>query len=626
MKKKVSLLLALVMAGSILAGCKDGGKVSTGKNEENYKINFADYKDSEDIPDWTGNRIKVKVWQDANSPNAYERFKKSADDVVTPEYERITGVTYDYNESFDNSGNSFDAKIAQIIASGDYPGMVYRLPELSELVAAEQLYDLAPYIEQYCPNIMKYFGPETKTYGKIWESQKEKYGGLYALSTKSGANSLRSMVSEGLYDYSEEQLNNVLGAAKTAHGYFWVRDDVLKKLYPNAHTRDELKAIYEKNGKFTEEEIFDVPLETPQDFIDFLYDLKNLNIPDDGKGQVFVMYTHDGSDNWNACTVALPLFGFSGNYFSYYDLKDDEVKFTFKETWFKDILKTYNKLIKDGIASSEALIDTKQIFEEKYNNGRYLVSLSTYAPTNNAGNEYKYRKVYVKYTNGYDKILNNSTQDTGKAISFFKKGISEEDLIQVLRAIDFGCSPAGQKLVMWGPKSAGLYEETADGKLQFTEKGKGLYDEIIGTGEDGPVEKFGLKQGPWPGRPLIETRLFEYFAQYDKVSDWEPAFNAGYVAPIYWPDAEGCDVYSNDYTAAIPEAKRFWQSRNAFEDALTQVFAASSDAQFEERYNNLISLAERNGLTEETRKEFDKAYKENNKEFEDGIKSFLAEN
>lgn len=625
MKKRISMLLGFILAVSAVSGCGGKKKAEVNLNEADLAINFNDYKDSEDIPSWTGEKLKLKVWMDANAPEPYVTAGESKDDAVSPEIERVTGVIFDINTSFGNTGGSYDAKIAQLIASEEYPAMAYSLPELSDLVKSGALYDLTPYIEKYCPNIMKYYGPDT-VFGSIWEEQKEKYGGMYALQIGQNQGMIKQMVEkDGAYDLTEEQILSMCGTGNSPHGYVYVREDILKMVYPEAHTSKELKEIYEKNGKYTEEEIFDVPWNTPQDFIDFLYKVDSLEIPDDGNGPVYTTFTHNGTDNWNACTNMLPMFGYSGDYFDYYDIQEKKIKYTFKEDWFKDILKTYNKLVRDGVASSEALIDQQQNFNEKYNNGRYLVALLTVPPIGNENFQYTYRKVYAKYTNGWDKILNVSGgPSTLKKMSFFKKGISESELIQALRAVDFQCSLPGQKLTFWGAKSAGLYTEDENGKLKYTNEE--LEKQMIDTNTYGVdlIDKYGLREGHRPGRPVCYTSPFNVFAHYDRPSTVESKFNAFYVDPITYPTYINADFYTR--TADLPGAKSFWQKREAFETALTQIFASADDAQFEERYNSLLALAERNGLTDQVLEDYQKILDEENKVNEGNIEAYLEEN
>ena len=611
MKKKISLLLSLVLGLSVLAGC--GEKKEEIEMSGDITVNFADYKESEDIPSWTGKKIKLDMWVDADSPNAYSQRKGSSDDVVSPEFERITGVSFDADESFDNAGNSFDAKIAQIVAAGNYPAMAYQIPDLSNVVKSGALWELSGYIEKYCPNVMKLFGPDTY-FGSVWKEQMVLYGGVDAFQTANRDNNVRKMEEMGpIYNLTQEEIDNICPPDQSSYGYFFVRDDILKMVYPEAHTVAELEAIYEKNGKFTKEEIFDVPIDEPQDFLDLLYKVHELDIPDDGMGPVYTTHTHNGSDNWAACTVMLPVFGYGGQYFNYYDVQEKTMKYTFKQDWFKEIIKTYNKLIREGISSKESLIDTKQGFEEKYNNGRYLISTYSYHPAGQATNKYKYRKVYCRYTSADDMILKVSS-DTRKnmRISFFKEGISEEDLIQALRAFDFACSPAGQKLIYWGPKSAGLYTEDENGKLQYIDENLANQMRDGGTFGDELVRKYGLGAGPWPRRFYVAASGYNPKRFYGKKLSLEAAFNPAQVDAGLYPTISNLDIYS--VTSEIPGVKTFWSARNTFEDALAQLFAASSDEEFEARYKALIELSERNGLTDETLKQFNDLFAETNKQ------------
>ena len=311
-----AILIAALLAGSI-SGCK---QKQTEVTMGNMDIDFGDYKDSEDIPSWDGSELKLSVWQDANSPNAYERYAASPDDSVSPEIKRITGVSFDSDDSFDNSGNSFDAKITQIIASGDFPDIGVSLPDLLNLTKTDKLWDIEEYVKKYCPNIMKLFGPDT-AYGSVWKEQKEKYGGLYALALGNNTGMLKKMNEDGSYDLTNEQIESAVGKGTNPYGYVYIREDILKKLYPEAHTNAELEEIYKNNGTFTKEEIFDVPLKSTQDFIDMLYKIQEMNLSDE-EGKVYTMYTHEGSDNWTALTEAGGfIFGYITDYFNYIDLE-----------------------------------------------------------------------------------------------------------------------------------------------------------------------------------------------------------------------------------------------------------------------------------------------------------------
>ena len=58
----------------------------------------------------------------------------------------------------------------------------------------------------------------------------------------------------------------------------WVRDDVLKMLYPEAKTWDELLNLMKEKGEPIGDEIYDVPIESADDLIQLFKDIKNLGL------------------------------------------------------------------------------------------------------------------------------------------------------------------------------------------------------------------------------------------------------------------------------------------------------------------------------------------------------------
>lgn len=624
MKRILCCFLLLILI--VVAGCNSKETVTKMEINQNNLIDFNDYNNSEEIPDWEGEKINLSVWVDASAPNAYQSKKLQSDeDVVTPEFERVTGVHFDPDNSFDNAGNSFDSKIAQIIATEDFPSAATRIPNVNDLVKIDALYDLSEYIKTYAPTVYKLYGPDSKSAGFEWKRQIDNYGGVYSLTLGSDVTLRDSVKLDGFYDISDEQLSWKLGYGRSEHPYIYVRDDILKQIFPEAHTAAELKDIFDKNGTFTEEEIFDVPIESPEQLIDFLYEVRN-TLEKNNEEDTYAFYTHCGSDNWPILTNFGGLLQYGGtvnsaNYFSYYDLEDDEIKFTFKELWFKDVLALHNKLIRDGVASEEALIDTNAIFKEKVAQGKYAVLINDdHVPANNnIGDDFIYRKVFMKYKIRDDKFLN--TESIGlenNGWSFFKKGISEDHLIQAIRAMEFAVSAPGQKLMFWGPKSAGFYEENEDGNLIFKDEQVRDYLVFDKRTENDPA--YGFTTGPWPGRFCSYARPYDAKIYYNPNTNWEREFDAAKYYPMQLVKSNHPNIYAAAVTAEIPEADRFWKSRQVFEDALLKCFSSTNDAQFEENYNDMIALAEKNGLTEETRKKFDEFFKNDyNKNYMDNI-------
>ena len=106
-RKILSLLLAMIIAGSFLAGCGE----KTVESALPYAINEMDVEVIDELPDWTGEKLDLILWWgQGNNHSAIGKTKK--EDKFQEEFARVTGITLNEKESFDNSGVSVDAKIA----------------------------------------------------------------------------------------------------------------------------------------------------------------------------------------------------------------------------------------------------------------------------------------------------------------------------------------------------------------------------------------------------------------------------------------------------------------------------------------------------------------------------------
>ena len=94
MRKLFSMLLAMLMTVSILAGCgNNSGEETTGGAISDVAVNEMGntVEDSSDLPDWTGKKLDLKLWW-GQGTGSVKRQKKAENDVVTPELYRVTGV------------------------------------------------------------------------------------------------------------------------------------------------------------------------------------------------------------------------------------------------------------------------------------------------------------------------------------------------------------------------------------------------------------------------------------------------------------------------------------------------------------------------------------------------------
>lgn len=616
MKRYFALLLSAVIAMSFFTGC--------GTETKEEETVFGDVaineigntvEDSSELPDWKGKKLELKMWY-GQGTSSIKKNNKATQDVVTPEIFRVTGVKFS-NESFDNGGELMDAKISKIIAANDWPDIVIN-PEravLEKMIEADMVYDLTDLIPKYCTNLMKLI---------------EQGGDTPCLVSERSDGRLYHLITYAPIEYANPEIDPALLARVKnpvePMGYVYVRDDILKQLYPEAKTQDEIEQLYISNGKFTEEEILDVTFKTKEEFFDFLYKIKELGIKE-GNRVVYPFYVADGIDNWSLLTCLGNIYGYNvanngANYFTYWDKESKKIEYMFAQPFFKEILKDWTRLVQDDIASPDSLIDNRAAFEEKLNNGQYAVVYGQALPNqnvlNSAGRQYKYRKVYIDIPVKTDKFLFNSTLLTGERYAILKKNISEEDLPQVLRFFDFMISEAGQKLAYWGPKSAGLFTEE-NGIRKFVDselEAESVYDE--------PNEKriyYNLESQAWPGYPTA-TSMYQPKLVYDfepKASMVNKFFSMGTIKiPGMTPSKSGAIWEFDGY--GVEGVTTFWAARQSFENALTKILISKNDEEFEQFYKAMLDTAERNGLTDKTLEEINKAFEEINADYMHNLK------
>lgn len=612
MKKILALLLVLVLAISVLAGCGGENKVdvATELGDVEYKFNeeAVNYSDSSDMPDWTGKQLDLQMWFGAGSYHA-SKNTIAENDIVWPELQRITGVRFT-KDSFDNNGETQDAKIAKIIATNEWPHIIMGGQEnITELLIEKDLiWDLTDLIPKYMPNLdrlMKQgdFLKSTRDDGKIYEVD------LYPALTYA-------------YPDMDPEIIARNSAPNSDTSFVYVRDDILKKLKPEAMTQDELYAIFEKNATFTEEEILNASFNSKEEFFQFLRDVKALGLKS-GNREVYATYALAGSDNWDFLTcLAGVLNGFGGygvdtgqNYFTYYDIDTEKVEYMFKQDFYKEAVKELTELIQEDIISQDSLIDNRAVYEERCNNGEYAVLYGGTVPNMKTLNEnvkkngYQYRKVIINIPFNSKKYLPLGNELGGSyKYAFLKNTISAEDLPQVLRFFDFQLTDVGQKLQAWGPRSANIWTEDENGKRTFTDKE--LEDASLGKAPSDRIWYYGLQATTWPIYPLAVNRwhpqhVYDFTPSVDTMNNY---FSTGLFNPQKKFHGEAPTVYS--FPNYVEGTKTFWDARTAFETAMTKVLTAENDEAFEKLYDEMVAIAERNGLTDATLEEINTAWVE----------------
>jgi putative aldouronate transport system substrate-binding protein len=637
MKKVLIKLLSTAVAASIgvsvLAGCsadkkKDPAKspeVSTSSNTKQFWELYDKVSDTSDLPTWTGNKLKLKVWYSHGTGDP--KRGKSENDVVYKEIERVTGIQIDLENSFDNGGQDIKAKMPSLVATNDWPDLVYnsQLSNLEELVKAGKIWDISEAFTKYCSEYIKK-APTDKNkelYDKVKYNGKQ-YG------VPSNINQSFLPLNDPKLDMDKYR-NLSFTTTKSDNSSIYVRDDILKKLYPNARTQAELEALYLKNnGKFSKEEIFDVPLKNMDDVVKMMYDIQKLidkeGIKENNKPVKVTYGPPIGRDNWDIMkTLPQAIDGVlsNNNYFTQFNKKTGKIEIAYKMDYVKNELKVFNKLLRDDIISKDSVVDSLAIWQEKMANGLYAFTYGTSpdeAALVKAGKTYKYRRVWVDQKYREDQQIATTTPPGAGVWAIFKDAVKEENLPQVMRFFEYMNSDLGEKLLYWGPKSANVWEEK-DGKRKFTDKD--LEECMVNGKDNGRALYYGLYnpymavQNPFPGYPTFMwggSTLHPKYV-YDKAiaaSQAKQYFNPS-ILPGYSKESimVMTPAVPNIYDAAyksVTEVTRFWNARESFEKQMTKVIVSSDDAQFEAQYKALLDLAEKNGLTDKTLEELNKVY------------------
>lgn len=658
-KKVSSIILVFVLVLSIFAGCTNGkNDEESGENSPTpeqtpeaseapkaYFDMLDNVEDSSDLPSWTGKGLKLKVWYAHGTGDANRQFTEN--DVVTPEIKRVTGVELDRDGSFDNGGQAQDVKLGLLSAANDWPDILVSsgLNNFKDLIAADKLYDLTDVIQKYAPNLAKKMSFERFPLVKDFATNNNQDGKIYAFPFQLEPDAIFALHPE------TDPIRFLTISKKNTRDNntnIYVRDDILKKLYPNAKTQDEIEQLYMKNGKFSKEEIFDVPIKSKEDFVKFMYDIKTLidkeKLKENGK-PVQVTYAFGGQDNWSLLSMFRTFIsGIPGssinNYFTYYNKTKHQIDYMFKQDAFKEDMLMFNQMVRDGVMDPNSLLENNASHLEKVNNGQYAIVYTYDKPDETVlkqGNKpFRYRQLWFDKQYLEDQYIELRTPlRNGYGVSIFKDSVKEEDLPQIIRYLDFLISDVGENLYYWGPRSAGLYE-VKNGKRVY--KDKELEDNMVYGQDNGKSLYYNLRNqfsaatnqygSAWPyylgyiwGGSTLHPRY-----TYDRVRNAGEAnsyFNPGILPGMSMNDhayfvMQNTNIWN--FFTAVPESERFWKARDSFEKALTKTLAAQSDAQFEQLFKSFLDLAEKIGATDEMLTEINKEWFKNNEGYADKIK------
>ncbi len=628
-KQHAAFLSGILLFGTV-AGCRPEqaavypplpGKI----NELGNTVDCID-----EMPDWTGKQFDLITWY-CHGTWAPDRGKTAKTDLFREELKRVSGITVNEEKSFDNNGESGDVKISKLIAKDEFPDIAFDLDLnlQARLIKADKIYDLTDLIPKYATNLMKIVNASEQSRAAYEDLKADDKLYFFPKCTESAYQYIDP-------DFSREKYQSVLGPAES-RGWIWVRDDILTALYPQCKTQAQILDQYITQGTFSPAELQDFKITGLADFRRFLEQINSLNLQEDGR-KIWPFYTHNGTDNWSLLSELSCLVGaYNISYFSYYDMEQQKILPTMKQPWFKELLRFYNELVRDGLAAPEAITDDRAEFERKKNNGEYAIIYGLEEPPTDqalraAGKNFSYRKVLIDVpmdARRFGQAQEPSSVYDGLRITIFKsERIQEQDLEQIIRFLDFFYSDAGMKYSYYGPKKSGLYTETEDGILVYTDPK--MEADMIDSGSQEALADYGF--AVWPSLEHFATRanIYDPRLMYARLPQrratlYTMAWNSSVIAKQ--PEMPVVKLRWNIWSWAqyVEGVQKFWDARQASETAIQMIFTARDDQEFDLLYQDMVDIVESNGLTEETMEEWNMKFNEMNKDYIYNIQNWNPE-
>lgn len=644
----VTMLLAMLM---LLTACNiptQNPNNPTNVTEyagEKYWEMLDEVSDSSDLPSWEGETLEISVWFAAASSTVIGTIPET--DVCFKELERVTGVKFNVDKCFDNGGTNIDAKLPMVIASNDLPNMIigYGIKkQVLELWEEGYLADLTRFYEDGSLDQLLKYMPLEEAWDYVYVNYADEDGNMFLLPNGGTSNTVSVWDAIGFehedydpnyfdtYGMSPTNYNNM-----NSNKAVLVRDDILKALFPDALTLKDIENIYVENGTFTEEQIFDLGLDSPEDFWEMLYDIQELiaggdYVGMDGRPVEVMAGPHNEVDNWywmvnlpNAVNGAPD----GTQYFvgADYDAEDPDklLSYAFNSDYYVKWMKQLNQLVRDDVISQSSMIDNSAAFTEKCKNGHYAVLYGgQHYPYGDANNGWNYRPIYVNTEYNYSRYGGFSNVQHDDCIGIFKDTLSDAQLEQLIHAINYINSEVGIKMFYWGPRSAGLFTEDENGNRTYTKKE--LVDAMINNIDNGYPTDYGIYN------TSLAVPLFSLRPKAMAMVIYQPNYLAAGTSPRKAIDAKKYFVpgilkgHTHGENATFIESsiliyktgltidgvKQFWDARDGFERLVKKVIVSSDDEEFERRLQELCQYAEDNGFTEDVLEEFTQMFLEAN--------------
>jgi putative aldouronate transport system substrate-binding protein len=506
-----------------------------------------------------------------------------------------------------------------VTAAGTVPnvldqGALWITPDSANFVIKNDLVwpITAAMVKQYMPNYTARAAKYGRTVDELLNANKASDGRILSIPQGFGFASFPKLLSNPIV--KENPPNDYYSLA--------FRDDVLKKIFPNAKTEVDLQAQLVKNGKLTIHDLIDdIPIKNLDDLYNYLKAVKALNLKVGDKplipGAISASSESMGALDWSLRTIVGYAWEYPFMEGTAPDFNDTVLPKLTPE--YKAYMAWWNKCYNEGLLDPEMFVMKNDQFNAKQINGEYAV-LNRWWYVNDArkvGKDrgYGYRYFPVFFGQLKDIYSNNvAFISMGGSPVAITKTTKQADVPKVMKWIDWYMSEERDSLAYWGLPT---WYKGAGADRRYLPDHAVLEDWTlygISNARDGAY--YGLEHAyPAPYNPITSVKFplgpmgffgdsmtypdapyFVYPKNPTKVLQttdlW--AYSEKVMKAARWDEYKIFTTADNPYTAimALPEVSA-WDTANSNDPTYVPVIVkmiTGSKADFEKNYSAFVTM------------------------------------
>ena len=514
LKKVLALFLAVVFTASMFAGC--GKKLpSTDSTEKSGSAAVENTKAADNDPaaSFTEKKIRVAGAQSAS-------VKAPSNDILTPIWREKTKVVVEVVTRPDGTPEKdwtqmmiAGGTLPEVLTGGNFGGQpdVKKLLKTTNSIKELKVEDALKYMPRFAKKLERYgvtlqeYLEANKIDGKLLWIPYE--------PTQSAFPKLRDLNSDTFVD--SFQLAEPYGV--------YMRDDILKKIFPDVKTEEELRRVYvQKGGKLDWEDMSDIPIDNMEQLQDYLRKVKALGMKV-GEKPVIPAHPNRRAESpsviWSMLTATGQLWW--GADFGVLAFKGDQMTYIPEIAEWKGYIKWMNDMYNEGLLDPSWAIQKEDQKASKIKNGEYAV-FNFWENENNVVSDARKLSKDEKRGYGFRRMpLFRSTALESKyqthqyqpvslyndySIAIVTNTVKDSDMPQIYNWLDWNLSDEADSLRYWGTPD--MY--TGEGKdRRFKPEFKSVEDYYL-TGKQGEKDELDYGMIDYNGTSNFETQGIKF--------------------------------------------------------------------------------------------------------------------